>query len=216
MLDLSKALPEWRGRLVKILVVGATGTIGAAVVHALEARHEVISASHTRSALTVDLGVPDSIRQLYANVGPLDAVVSTAGDGAFRPLLALTDADFALSLGNKLMGQVNLVRFGVEALADGGSFTLTTGILSRYPMPGGAALSAANAGLEGFVRAAALELPRGLRINGVCPGWVRETLVAMKMDPEPGIPAVQLAETYLRAVEGTATGQILDAVKGDV
>jgi NAD(P)-dependent dehydrogenase (short-subunit alcohol dehydrogenase family) len=195
---------------VKILVVGATGTIGAAVVHALEARHEVLGASHTRSALKVDLADPASIRDLYASAGPVDAVVSAAGDAVFRPLLELSDADFALCLANKLMGQVNLVRFGVEMLADGGSFTLTTGILSRWPMAGSAAISLVNAGLEGFVRAAALELPRGLRINAVAPGWVRETLVAMKMNPDIGMPAAQVAQTYLVAVEGSATGQILD------
>ncbi len=195
---------------MKILVVGATGTIGAAVVHALEARHEVLGASHTRSALKVDLADPASIRDLYASAGPVDAVVSAAGDAVFRPLLELSDADFALCLANKLMGQVNLVRFGVEMLADGGSFTLTTGILSRWPMAGSAAISLVNAGLEGFVRAAALELPRGLRINAVAPGWVRETLVAMKMNPDIGMPAAQVAQTYLVAVEGSATGQILD------
>jgi NAD(P)-dependent dehydrogenase (short-subunit alcohol dehydrogenase family) len=197
---------------MKILVIGATGTIGAAVVHALETEHEVLGASHRRSAITVDLAIPDSIRRLYANVGPLDAVVSAAGESVFRPLLELSDADFALCLSSKLMGQVNLVRFGVELLADGGSFTLTTGILSRQPMPGSAAISASNAGLEGFVRAAALELPRGLRINAVSPGWVRETLVAMKMDPNLGTPASQVALTYVRAVEESMTGQILDPV----
>ncbi len=197
---------------MKILIIGATGTIGAAIVHVLEAKHEVVGASNARSALRVDLPNPDSIKQLYTNVGRVDAVVSAAGESAFRPLLALTDADFALCLTSKLMGQVNLVRFGVEQLADGGSFTLTTGILSRHPMPGSAAISAANAGLEGFVRAAALELPRGLRINAVAPGWVRETLVAMKMDPDLGMPAAQIAQTYLRAVEGSMTGQILDTV----
>jgi NAD(P)-dependent dehydrogenase (short-subunit alcohol dehydrogenase family) len=197
---------------VKILVIGATGTVGGAIVHVLEAEHEVVGASHTRSALRVDLADPDSIKQLYAKVGRLDAVVSAAGDSVFRPLLALSDADFALCLTSKLMGQVNLVRFGVDLLADGGSFTLTTGILSRQPMPGSAAISAANAGLEGFVRAAALELPRGLRINAVAPGWLRETLVAMNMDPNLGTPAAQVAQTYLRAVEGSMTGLILDSV----
>lgn len=155
---------------MKILVIGATGTTGTAVAQAPEARHEVLCASHVRSALTVDLADPESIRRLYAKVGRVDAVVSAAGQAAFRPLLALSDADFVLSLTNKLMGQVNLVRFGVEVLTDGGSFTLTTGILSRQPTPGGAAISLVNAGLEGFVRAAALELPRGLRINAVAPG----------------------------------------------
>jgi NAD(P)-dependent dehydrogenase (short-subunit alcohol dehydrogenase family) len=174
----------------------------------------VVRASHTRSALTVDLADPDSIRRLYAKVGRVDAVVSAAGQAAFRPLLDLSDADFALGLGNKLMGQVNLVRFGFDALTDKGSFTLTGGILSRQPMSGGAAISMVNAGLEGFVRAAALELPRGLRINAVVPGWVTETLVAFKMDPSIGLPAVQVAQAYVKLVEGSMSGQTLDAVRG--
>ena len=199
---------------MKILLVGATGTIGAAIAQALEKRHEVLRASHSRSALAVDLTDRDSIRRLYTKAGPLDAVVSAAGQAAFGPLFALSDAEFALGLTNKLMGQVNLVRLGVELLSDGGSFTLTSGILGRQPMPGGAAISMVNAGLEGFVRAAALELPRGIRINAVAPGWVRETLVAMKMDPSPGLPAAQVAETYGKCLEGRMTGQILDAVVG--
>jgi NAD(P)-dependent dehydrogenase (short-subunit alcohol dehydrogenase family) len=196
---------------MKILLVGATGTIGAAVTQALEARHEVLHASHSRSPLTLDLADPESIRRLYARVGRVDAVVSVAGQAAFRPLLDLTDADFSLGLTNKLMGQVNLVRFGVEAVADAGSFTLTSGILSRRPMPGSAAISLVNAGLEGFGRAAALELPRGIRINVVAPNWVRETLVAMKLDPGMGTPAAVVAQTYVQAVEGRMNGQVLDA-----
>jgi NAD(P)-dependent dehydrogenase (short-subunit alcohol dehydrogenase family) len=199
---------------MKILLIGATGTIGAAVAQAVEARHEVLRASRTRSPLTVDLADPESIRRLYAKVGRVDAVVSVAGTAAFRPLFALSDADFALGLHNKLMGQVNVVRFGVDALADKGSFTLTSGILSRQPMIGGAAISIVNAGLEAFVRAAALELPRGLRINAVAPGWVTETLVALKMDPSIGIPAAQVAPTYVKLVEGSMTGQTLDSLPG--
>lgn len=183
---------------MKILVIGATGKIGAAVSQALEPLHETLRASHTRSSLTVDLADPDSIRRLYATVGPVDGVVCAAGPGAFGPLLALTDAEFALGLTNKLMGQVNFVRFGVEAMADGGSFTLTSGRLSRHPVPGGAAISLVNAALEGFVRAAALELPRGIRINVVAPSPVREP-----------VPA-EVAQTYIQAVEGSMTGQVLD------
>ena len=126
----------------------------------------------------------------------------------------MTDADFALGLTNKLMGQVNLVRLGVKLVANGGSFTLTSGIASRQPMPGGAVISLVNAGLEGFIRAAALELPRGVRVNAVAPGWVRETLVAMKADPSSGVPAAQVAQTYVRSVEGLMTGQVLDAIPG--
>lgn len=198
---------------MKILVVGSSGTIGAAVAQALEERHEVVRASHSRSAVSVDIGSPDSIRQMYAKIGRVDAVVSVAGQASFRPLADLTDADFALGLGNKLMGQVNLVRLGLGSVADGGSFTLTSGILSRRPMPGASSISMVNAGLEGFARGAALELPRGLRINVVSPGWVSETLVAMKMDPAAGTPAEEVARTYVHAVEGTMTGHTLDALR---
>ena len=197
---------------MRILVIGATGTLGAAIAQALDARHEVLRASLSRSALAVDLADPESIKRLYAKVGTVDAVVSAAGRAAFGPLLALSDEDFALCLTNKLMGQVNLVRFGVDALADRGSFTLTSGFLSRFPTPGSAAISLVNAGLEGFVRAAALDLPRGLRINAVAPGWVYETLVALKRDPSTGAPAGRVAQAYVKSVEGGMTGQIDDVV----
>jgi NAD(P)-dependent dehydrogenase (short-subunit alcohol dehydrogenase family) len=199
---------------MKILVIGATGTIGAAVAQAFETRHEVLRASRSRSALTVDLADQESIKGLYAKAGRVDAVVSVAGQAAFRPLLALTDADFALGVTNKLMGQINLVRFGIEFVSDGGSFTLTSGILSRQPMLGGAAISPVNAGIEAFARAAALELPRGLRINAISPGWVTETLIALKMDPSIGMPAAEVAQSYVAAVEGKMTGQVVDAVAG--
>jgi len=198
---------------MKILLVGSSGTIGAAVASALEARHEVLRASRSHSPFTVDIASADSIRDLYRKTGRVDAVVSVAGSAAFRPLAELTDADFELGLGNKLMGQVNLVRLGLDAVADGGSFTLTSGILARRPMPGASSISMVNAALEGFARGAALELPRGLRINVVSPGWVAETLAAMKMDPSAGTPAAEVARTYVQAVEGSMTGQTLDALR---
>ena len=197
---------------MKVLVIGATGTIGSAVSALLETEHEVLRASHGRAQLTVDLADQSSIRRLYDAVGPIDAVVCAAGRAAFRPLLDLSQADIDLCLDNKLMGQVNLVRSGATVVADRGSITLTSGILSRQPMPGGAAISMVNAGLEGFVRSAALELPRGIRINVVAPGWVSETLSAMNRDPSAGTPAAVVARTYRECVGGTMTGQVLDAV----
>ena len=143
-------------------------------------------------------------------VGTFDALVSTAGRAAFAGLDDLKDADFQLGLSNKLMGQVNLVRIGRQFANDRASFTLTSGVLSREPMKGSASISMVNAGLEGFARAAALELPRGMRINVVSPPWVTETLIARKMDPSIGLPAATVAKAYLASVEGTATGQTLD------
>jgi NAD(P)-dependent dehydrogenase (short-subunit alcohol dehydrogenase family) len=195
---------------VRILVVGATGTIGRAVVAALSKGNEIIAASRTRSALRVDLTSTDSVRAMYREAGRLDAVVSAAGDAKFAPLTSLSDEDFAFSLQNKLMGQVRLVRWGLEAVRDGGSFTLTSGVLAREPMPGSAAISLVNAGLEGFARAAALEAPRGIRVNVVSPPWVEETLRALGMDIPGGLPAEVVARAYVESVTGTRSGVVIE------
>jgi NAD(P)-dependent dehydrogenase (short-subunit alcohol dehydrogenase family) len=194
---------------MRILVVGATGTIGRAVVAALSAGNEIISASLRKTTIKVDIADSSSIRQMYRSLGKLDAVVCAAGQAKFAPLAQLSDADFRFCLDNKLMGQVNLVRLGFEHVEDGGSFTLTTGILAQTPMPGSAAISLVNAGLEGFVRAAALEAPRNIRVNAVSPPWVTETLRALKMDTSHGLPAAVVARAYVRSVTGTDTGSTL-------
>ena len=195
---------------MRILVIGATGTIGRAVVESLAPRHEIIAASHSRSALKIDLTSPDSIRAALEASAPVDAVVCAAGQARFSPLAKLSDQDFQFCLENKLMGQVNLIRLGLDRVRDGGSITVTSGVLARAPMPGSAAISLVNAGLEGFVRAAALEAPRGVRVNVVSPPWVTETLKAFGMDPTPGRPAATVAQLYVRSVEGDASGATLE------
>jgi NAD(P)-dependent dehydrogenase (short-subunit alcohol dehydrogenase family) len=196
---------------MRVCVVGGTGTIGSAVAAALEPRHQVVRVGHERGDRRVDLASKASIADLFAGTGPIDAVVSAAGLASFGALEELGDEDFRLGLENKLMGQINLVRVGVEHLADGGSFTLTSGVLSREPTPGSAAVSPVNAGVEAFARAAALELPRGLRVNVVSPPWVAETLEEMGRDPSDGMPAADVARAYVESVEGDMDGQVLDA-----
>lgn len=196
---------------MRILVVGASGLIGRAVVAALAPAHAVIEASASRSTLAVDLADPESIRALYRATGPLDAVVCAAGRSRPGPIGALTDADLAFSYANKLGGQVNLVRYGLSALAAGGSFTLTSGMLARHPTPGTAAIALANGAIEAFVRAAALDLPPGVRINCVSPPWITETLVARGVDPAGSMPVAAVAPWYVASVEGTDSGRVYGA-----
>ena len=195
---------------MRVIVIGGTGTIGSAVVKRLSTRHEVVVVGHKKGTFQVDLASPDSITSLFKAVGTCDAVVSTAGVAKFASLDDLTYDDYFIGLKNKLMGQANLVRIGKPFVTNHGSFTLTSGVLSQNPMKGSCAISMVNAGLEGFVRAAAIDLPRGLRVNVVSPPWVTETLIARGMAPSIGIPADQVAQAYLASVEGTMTGQTLD------
>lgn len=198
---------------MKIIVIGAKGTIGTEVVKALEAKqHEVIGASR-KAAVKVDLEDAASIRKLLEQRNGVDAVVCCAGDAAFRPFAELTDADYQLGLRSKLMGQVTLTRIAKDYLRESGSITLTSGVLAQQPMVGSAAVSLVNAALEGFVRAAALEMPRRLRINVVSPPWVRETLIQLHMDPSPGLPAAEVAKAYVASVEGGLQGSVIEPGK---
>ena len=143
---------------MKIIVIGATGTIGSAIVAALRGTHDVIAASR-KGEHKVDIQDAASIAALLDKHRDANAVVCAAGGGAWKPLAELTDADFAATLGDKLMGQVNVISAALTRIRDNGSIVVTTGVLAQKPMPGGAALSLVNGGLEAFVRAAALEAP---------------------------------------------------------
>jgi NAD(P)-dependent dehydrogenase (short-subunit alcohol dehydrogenase family) len=187
---------------MKIIVIGATGTIGVEVAKALSAsKYEVVRASRNGD-VKVNLDDPASIRSMFEKIQGVDAVVSCAGNAAFKPFADLTDVDYELGIRSKLMGQVSLARMAKDHLRDGGSITVTTGILAMHPMVGSASVSMVNAGLEGFVRAAALEMPRKLRINAVSPPWVKETMVKLGLDPTPGLASADVAKAYIAAVEG--------------
>lgn len=195
---------------MKIVIIGATGTIGRAVVEALSSNHDIVKVGNRGGDYQVDISSTDSIQKLYEEVGNFDALVSAAGLAKFGALAELTDEDFSLGLNHKLMGQVNLVRLGLAYINDNGSFTLTSGLLAREPMPGSAAISTVNAGLNGFTRAAALEIPRGIRINVVSPIWVKETMEKMGMDSTGGISAQKTALAYVESVAGSWNGEVLD------
>ena len=168
--------------------------------------------SRSRTAVTVDLADKSSIVDMYRATGRVDAVICSAGLASFGPFGTLTDSDYELGINNKMMGQVNVVRIGLDYLNTNGSFTLTSGILSRKPMVGSAAISLVNSALEGFVRAAALEMPRGFRINIISPNWVIDTLKAFNMDPSIGTPVEVVAQAYMLALEGSMSGEVLDAI----
>ncbi|MFI7614668.1 short chain dehydrogenase [Nonomuraea terrae] len=192
---------------MKVLVVGATGTVGGAVAAALGARHEVVRASR-RGDVRVDMTDVDSIDRLFAEVGPVDAVVCCAASGAMAPLAGSSDAAFWDGLRGKLVGQVNLVRRALAHLTAPASVTLTSGRFAE-PVPGSALGHLVNAGLEAFVRAAAVETPPGIRLNVVSPGWIRETLLTLGMDPAPGTPVADVARLYMEAIEGAPHGRTL-------
>ena len=195
---------------MKIILVGASGTIGQAIDRELRERHDIVRVGRNSGKLQVNIADPASIRRLFEQTGPFDALISAAGNAHFGALEELSAKEFAVGLDDKLMGQVNLVLIGREFANDGASFTLTSGVLSEDPIRYGAAVSTVNAALDGFVRAAAIELPRGLRINGVSPTVLEESLPAYGpyFRGFKAVPAATVALAYAKSAEGRQTGQV--------
>lgn len=192
---------------MKALVVGSNGTIGKAVVELLKEKGiEVIEASRSTNP-ALDITNSSSIERFFANLGEVDAIISAAGDAAFSFLNKVTDDDIQLSVNSKLLGQVNLVRKGLNNLRPGGVFVITGGILAYSPIPQTSLISMVNSGLEGFARATALELTEGRRIVVVHPAWVAETAAKIGMDPAPWPDAKRTATAYLEAIEGSNNGE---------
>lgn len=195
---------------MKIMLVGASGTVGRAVAEELGRRHEILAAGRSSRDVRLDITDPESIRAAFRQVGRVDAVVSAAGSVKFAPFEEMSAADYEIGLADKLMGQVHLVLIGREVIADGGSFTLTTGVLDRDPIRQGTSASMVNGAVNAFVRAAAIEMPRGLRINAVSPGVLEEAMGAYApyfRGFEP-VPAARAALAYAKSVEGAQTGQV--------
>ncbi|HWV50643.1 MAG TPA: short chain dehydrogenase [Microbacterium sp.] len=194
----------------KILVIGASGLIGSAVADALEDRgHQVVRASRS-SGERVDIRDADALAQLFQRVGPLDAVVTATGSVPFRPVDELTLDDYRAGFDDKTLGQISVATIAAPHLRDGGSITLTTGILSDRPVPTGAAASLANGALNAYVRAAAPYLPRDLRVNAVSPNVLVEAPGYHASFPGfTPVAAADVARAYADVIEGDGTGEVV-------
>jgi NAD(P)-dependent dehydrogenase (short-subunit alcohol dehydrogenase family) len=201
---------------MRVVVIGK-GTIGSAVIKALEEKgHEVVSVSRNSGQLRADISDPESLKAVFSKIGRFDAVANAAGDVFPGPYEQITDEQWAKSIRSKGMGQINLVRAALPFIADNGSFTLVSGILTDEYMYGGTIGTTINHMVEGFVKASAVELPRGVRINCISPTVLAESTnyheYFIGFTP---VPAAEVALAYLRAISTPITGRILKLHKTD-
>jgi NAD(P)-dependent dehydrogenase (short-subunit alcohol dehydrogenase family) len=199
----------------KVVVVGGTGLIGSGVVTALDDRYEVIRASRSGGDVMVDATSSASVEAMFKMVGPYDALMSLFGSGKTGSFLTLSDEDMEDSFRSKALAQIRLVRLGVSTMRDGGSFTLSSGILSQEPHAGFSAIATVNGAVDAFCRGASVELPRHIRINCVTPVFMKESLARVGVT-ETDYPTLSIADTaqgYLRCLEGDFTGHVIDARK---
>lgn len=195
---------------MKIIIVGATGTMGKHIVSAFEKEHEVIRVASKGGDIQVDITSIESIENLFKKVGPFDALISTAGPTYVGPWKNLTDKEFRKGVEGKMMGQINLVLIGQHYINPKGSFTLITGALTHDPQKNFANASAANGAVEGFVRAAAIELLNGIRINAVSPTVIENSPQYFPYFPgDIPVTMQQLEYGFRKSVFGGNTGQVI-------
>ncbi len=196
---------------MKILIVGGNGTIGKKVSAHFNTSNEVIIAGRTQGDVLVDIADSQGIAKMFAQIGPVDAMVCIAGEAKWDTFQNLSEEDYYVGVRSKLMGQVNLVRLGLEYLKKGGSITLSTGILADDPVVLTASAAMVNGGIHSFVKAAALELDHGHRLNVVSSGMVEDAYERYK-DFFPGhnpIPMDKVINGYVRSVNGKGSGEII-------
>jgi NAD(P)-dependent dehydrogenase (short-subunit alcohol dehydrogenase family) len=200
------------GQKLKIVVIGASGTIGKEVSKSLEAKgHEVIKVSRSSGDFQADIQDKKSLEALFKQVGTFDAVANAAGDVVSGTIESLTDEDFSFALGNKLMGQINVVRTALPYITNGGSFTLISGILTDEPILGGTIGTLVNGGVEGFVKALSYELPRSLRINCISPNVLTESEAYHAYFPGfIPVDGWKVARAYERSILGIINGRIVN------
>jgi len=199
---------------MKIIIVGATGTIGKVLTENLRQRHEVVAAASRSGDLRVDITSSDSIKEMFSKAGKFDALVRTTGMAAFAPFDKLTEEDFYKGIRSKMMGQINLVMLGKDFISNNGSFTLTSGVLAKDPIKNGTGLSFVNGAVNSFAISAAVELTRGIRVNAVSPGLVADSYASLGQyfpGHEP-VPMNRVVTGYLKSIEGFGTGQVIEVL----
>ncbi len=195
---------------MKILVIGGNGTIGKKVSARLAEKHEVLVAGRSAVNHQVDFADSSSIKALFEKVGPVDAIVSIAGDAKWDTFEKLSEADFYIGIKSKLMGQVNTVRIGKDYLNPGGSITLSTGILADDPVEMTTSAAMVNGAIHSFVKAVVLDL-ESIRVNAVCSDLVEDSFEKYK-DYFPGntpVPMRKIVDAYVKCIEGKINGRIL-------
>jgi len=196
---------------MKIIIIGASGRIGKEVDKALSGNHDIVRVGAHSGDFQCDYTNTQSVQNMFKQIGEFDSLISVAGgDSAFKPFEVLDDEDYRYGFERKFLGQIRLLKIGGDSVRDNGSFVLTSGFLSHYPNPASIATGPLNAAIDTFAKNTAPLLSRGIRINVVSPA----PIVEPGQEGKGLVTAEETAKSYVEAVEGNITGQVLRAWGG--
>lgn len=183
-----------------IIVTGGSRGIGRAIVEVLSAKgHRVLAVGRDEAALSAvraaagasvcvadiatEAGRAKVVAAARTELGSVDALVNNAGallPGAFVGCDA-AEARAQVEIG--LTAPMALTAMVAPEMGEGGSIVFLSSTLAARPAVGRAVYAATKGGVEGLVRALALELgPRRIRVNAVAPGVVPTTMITDGLD----------------------------------
>ncbi|RYH06574.1 SDR family NAD(P)-dependent oxidoreductase [Tropicimonas sp. IMCC6043] len=175
----------------RVLVTGAAGGIGRAVAEGfavagadlvivdLDPSIRSVGKEIGGKATAIECDISDgaAVREALGALGPIDVLVNNAGLERPTPLDGPdpeTDAVFDRVIDVNIRGTRNVTRAVVPRMQAGGRILLTASIWGRTAVPDFSAYVASKHAIIGLTRTWAQELgPRGIRVNAICPGWVR-------------------------------------------
>jgi NAD(P)-dependent dehydrogenase (short-subunit alcohol dehydrogenase family) len=186
----------------KLLAAGAEVVIAGRSEERLQTARATLGMGRVEVAV-MDIGEQSEVKAVFARVGRLNHVVVTAADLPYGPVVKLTESDVMRAVRSKLLGPLFVAQESAESIEPGGSVTFISGIAARRPMRGGSMAAALNSGLEGLVRALAIELAP-IRVNAVSPGWTETPI----WDGMAGMTAERKRELWTAMAARLPSGRI--------
>ena len=192
-----------------VLVLGATGGIGAALARTLVANGPRVFLSargeERLAALGAELGAPFMAADLtdwaqidavtdaaVAQLGALTGIANCVGSLLLKPAHLTKFDEFQHTIAQNLTTAFGTVRAAARVMPSGGSVVLCSTAAARIGLANHEAIAAAKGGVQGLVlSAAATYAPRGLRVNAVAPGLVDTPLTARITGSAPALQASQ-------------------------
>jgi 3-hydroxybutyrate dehydrogenase len=247
--------PSFKGRTV--LITGASRGIGLGIaqgfaaagadLHVAAENDGIVAAADELGATAhqVDITRNNEVAAMAERIGAVDVLINNAGLELMTPLddqSAENEAVFRRIIEINILGTFLVTRAVAPGMRAGGAIVNTASVWGRVAEPLFSAYVASKHAVIGLTKTWAKELgPRGIRVNAVCPGWVRTEASMRSLGrmaeragrPEPellddiiagqALPGLMeppdMAGTYLFLASGLAaniTGQSLGADRGEV
>lgn len=194
------------------VVTGAANGIGRASAAALRESGFSVVEWDLAESTPVDVAKTESVREAASRItGKLDAVVLAAGVSRMAALTDTTDDDWHFQMDVNAFGVFNCLRSLAPLLRDGAAVAVIDSVGGLRGAPYLSAYCASKFAVTGLIESAAPELAiRGIRINGVCPMFVRTSMETREMKWEADLRGITPEEVFEGYERSTPLGRVAE------